>query len=110
MATADQITQVRLNTNEPDSTTFTDLYISGLVDAFGDPGGVNLASGAIWRQKAATYSELVDVSEAGASRKMSDLFANALKMADFYDGAGADEVAAASGSGRAKVHVIERIN
>lgn len=52
----------------------------------------NRAAAAIWREKAATYSDLVDVSESGSSRKMSDLLKNALAMAEQYDALAAAEV------------------
>lgn len=110
MATASQISDVRANTNEPDDTNgYTDIVIGTLIDALGN--NVNLASGAIWRRKAAKFAELVDVSEAGASRKMSDLFKHATAMADHFDAVGAgEEETEIPGIGRAKVHVIERIN
>lgn len=39
----------------------------------------------IWYMKAAEYSSSVDISEAGSSRKNSDLFKNALMLAKQYD-------------------------
>lgn len=109
MATAGEIDTVRKNTNEPTEDDFTTVYITGLIDSY-DVGGVNLASGVIWRQKAAVYAELVNVSEAGASRDMSDLFKHAQEMAAYYEGLGASEVDASINAGRARVHVIDRRN
>jgi hypothetical protein len=108
MATADEIAEVRRNTNEPDDTGgFTDALIGTLVDTL---GLVSLASGAVWRTKAAKYADLVDVSEAGASRKMSDLFKHATAMADHWDAVGATEIedTTSPGIGRAVVHPIVR--
>lgn len=79
MATPDQIAQVRRNTNESTQEPFADDLIWGLID---DLGSVEAASASIWEQKAASYSELVNVSEAGASRALGDLYKNALSMAD----------------------------
>lgn len=105
MATAGQILDVRNNTGEPDEdSSYDDEELEVLIDA----DGVDLASAAIWRRKAAIYSEMVDVSEAGASRKMSDLFKNAVAMAEYYEkkgGLGQEEEANAK---RAKVHLIAR--
>jgi hypothetical protein len=39
----------------------------------------------IWREKAASYADLVDVSESGSSRKLSDLRKGALEQAAYYD-------------------------
>lgn len=48
-------------------------------------GDFTVAAGKMWREKAATYAKSVDISEAGSSRKMSDLFDNALAMAKWYE-------------------------
>lgn len=44
------------------------------------------AAARVWREKAAEFSSLVDISESGSSRKMSDLYKSALAMASMYDG------------------------
>lgn len=77
MASASDITQVRINTGEASSSsTIDDAYIGGLIDA----SGVTGATVTIWRNKLASYVGLVDVTEAGASHKASDLFNHAEKM------------------------------
>lgn len=82
MATAEDISYVRLATNlEDDDPFYTSIYLGGLVDENGRDG----ASAVVWRQKAAKYAELVDVTEAGASHKFSELHKNALAMAAHYD-------------------------
>ena len=109
MASASQIATVRANTNEStDANGYTDVVLGGLVDANG--GSVNLASAVVWRRKAAKYADLVNVSEAGASRQMSDLFKHAQEMAAFYEGLGNETLDPTSPLGRAKVHVITRID
>ncbi len=103
MATANEITAVRQNTDEPSSTsTFSDVDISALIDE----NGVDTSSAIVWRRKAATLVSLVNVSEAGASRAYSDLHKNALAMASVYDRT--DVVADATITKRAKVHKIVR--
>jgi hypothetical protein len=77
MASEADVTTVRLNTGvAEDDATYTADYIGGLIDA----GDVASATLTIWKQLAATYAKLVDVSEAGASHKFSDLFKNADAM------------------------------
>lgn len=58
---------------------FTD---SQLQTAINTEGGVKQAGIHIWRTKAATYSNLVDVSESGSSRSLSKLQTQALTMAE----------------------------
>lgn len=107
MATPDQISFVRFNTDEPSAGSLTDEEIGGLIDSLGDEREAVVA---IWERKAASYSSLVDVSEAGASRKMSDLYKAALAMADRWrkkiDG---PVVPPVDTGGRAKIHRIERL-
>lgn len=106
MATAGEIADVRLNTDEPTPAIYTDVAIGALVDVT----SVALASGAIWAQKAAAYAKLVDVSEAGASRKQSDLFDHAMKMAAHWNALGSKEAedADSPGIGHSRVHTIVR--
>lgn len=102
MATAAEVLDVRTNTSEEGSETFSDDYIAALVDA----GSVASASAVIWTKKAAAFAELVNVSEAGASRSMSDLHKNALAMAKKFEEAATVTVTAAAR--RAKTHAIVR--
>lgn len=100
MATAADVAEVRVNVNEPTEDIYTDVAIGLLIDA----GSVASASAAIWREKAGAYAEMADVSEAGASLKISDLYKRALEMAEFY----ASEGGAAPVKARAKTHAIVR--
>lgn len=82
MADASDIAEVRSNVDEPDdSNGFTDAIIGALIDADGVAG----ASAKIWYRKAATFASSVDVTEAGASHKNSDIHKNMLTMAKVYD-------------------------
>lgn len=47
-------------------------------------GDVQLASGLLWKSIAARHYTLVDITEAGSSRKNSAIFANAVKMAALF--------------------------
>lgn len=103
MASAGDINQVRINTGEASSSSvFDDAYIGGLVDA----SGVTGATVTVWRNKAASYADVVDVTEAGASHKASDLFTHATAMLIEWEtiaiGEGSDT------AGRVKVKKIVR--
>jgi hypothetical protein len=104
VADASDIQIVRNNTNESTADTYTDAYIGGLVDA-SDVTGATIA---IWEQKVAKFSTMVDVTEAGATHKFSDLFDNAVKMLTLWRGGTGGVGAAASGS--ARVRVIDRVD
>jgi hypothetical protein len=87
MADAIDIAELRRLINEPDDVEpFTDVYLSGRLDAWTGLGS-GLAA-LMWREKAASYTELIDVQEGNSNRKMSQLYAQALKMADGLDGGG----------------------
>lgn len=84
MATAEQIAELRAMINQlEDVEPYTDVYLSGRIDA-----AENLRSlaGAIWREKAATYADLVDVQEGSSRRALGSLYSNALRMATSFDG------------------------
>lgn len=105
MATAGEIAEVRRNTDEPDENRYQNPSISGLIDSV----GILRASATVWRWKAAEYAKMVDVSEAGSSQKLSDLYDNAVGMVKEYDTlANESETVDTSAGGRAKVYVIDR--
>jgi hypothetical protein len=85
MALPEDYVYLRRATGEDDpeskySNTDLDVYI----DAAG--GDLDLAAARIWRNKMSDYADLVDISEAGSSRKNSDLFNHAREQADYFDG------------------------
>lgn len=105
MATSDQVAEVRRNTDETDESRYQNPVLAPLVDSI----GVLRTSAMVWRWKAAEYAKMVNVSEAGSSHSLGDLYDNAINMAKQFDAlAEAEEVAPASTGGRAKVHVIDR--
>lgn len=86
MATAEQIASLRGMINEPTETPYTDISLGIRIDA--EPSLEAVAAN-IWREKAARYSELVDVQEGNSRRNLGDLYEQALAMADQYAAAGA---------------------
>lgn len=68
----------------------TDVYTDDLLDEYlsATDGDLDEAAARIWREKAAAFAELVDISEAGSSRKNSDLYKNAMEQAAYFEGVG----------------------
>ena len=84
MASPEALEELRSKIGDTETPyTYTDEVLNALLDAADDDSD-KVASN-IWRQKAASYAEMVDVSEAGSSRKNSDLFKNATAMAEYYN-------------------------
>jgi len=85
MATAEQIAELRDMVSEPDSSNgYTDEKLNERIDS--NAGDLNTTAASIWQEKASTYSEMVDISEAGSSRKNSQLMSNALTMSKHFAG------------------------
>ena len=81
MATAEQIAELRRKVSEPDTTTYSDTQLNAIID---ENASVDAAASVIWEEKSSMYAELVDISEAGSSRKNSQLAANAREQARYY--------------------------
>lgn len=90
MATPAQIAELRIKINEPDDTPpYTDEVLGELIDAA--DGDTDAIARTVWQGKAASVAHLVDISEGGSSRKMSDMYKNYLAIADTFapeDGTG----------------------
>lgn len=88
MATVDEIAALRQIIDEPDASNgWTDIILGEILDSTRNADGTanyNAAGSTAWRRKATSFSKMVDVSESGSSRKLSDLFKNALEMAKYY--------------------------
>lgn len=84
MATAEEIAELRLLIADTDSANYkyTDTQLSNLID--GKSGDLNASAYDVWVQKAASAAELVDISEGGSSRKMGDVYEQALDMARHF--------------------------
>lgn len=79
MATIDDL---RRATNEPeDDTDYDDALLEEILQA---AGSLTAAAGHVWREKAARFAQLVDMKEGETARDLSDLSANALRMAKMY--------------------------
>lgn len=85
MATPDAIARLRQVIGDTD---LSDAQLGAIIDEF--DGDLDASSRWVWRMKAAGYVTVVDVAESGSSRKLSDMFDHALKMASF-DGDGDGE-------------------
>jgi hypothetical protein len=86
MATPDQVALLRRMIGEPsDVAPWTDQYLSELIDA--NDGDLNGSALSAWTDKAASYAALVDTTESGSSRRLSQLQEQALKMASYYGAA-----------------------
>lgn len=84
MATETQIASLRRMIDDVDApTSYSDTDLNARID---EAGSTEQAASVIWREKAASYSTLVDVSESGSSRKLSDLRKAAMEQAAYYDG------------------------
>jgi hypothetical protein len=106
MATPDEILVVRRNTNQPDNLDpYTDDYIEMLIDT----SGVSGATFQIWQQKAASHASLVDVTEAGASHKFSDMFKADSDMVKYWGDIVASEANPSTPSVGPRVKKIVRL-
>lgn len=83
MATSDEWMRLRKMTGEVGSATYSDSDLDLLIT---EAASLNGAAAVIWGEKASTYAELVDITEAGSSRKNSDLFKNARTQYEYYTG------------------------
>lgn len=82
MATKAEIDALRLLIAESDDVApYDDIALGARLDA--SPSPIGLAA-QIWREKAANYAALVNVSESGSSRSLGDLHKNALEMAKHF--------------------------
>lgn len=103
MATPEAIAELRRLIDEATQATYTDLVLSARIDAAS--GNLNTVAGAVWTEKAATYSGLIDIQEGNSNRKLSQLQGQALKMAASF---GADTSGASSAKRPARTRRIER--
>lgn len=79
MATQDQLDDLKRLIGD---TNFTDEELGEIIDE--NNGNLQAAASVVWESQAARYSKIVDITESGSSRKMGDLFDNAMKMAAWY--------------------------
>lgn len=94
MATTQEITELRLEIREPANVApYTDDFLGEMIDSY----GVTESAHKIWINKRNSVSNLVDITEGGSSRKMSQLFDNYNKIVAAY------ETDASASSGRSSM-------
>lgn len=81
MATDEQLEDLKRLIGD---TEWTDEDLDQLIDE--KAGNIQAAAASVWESQAASYSQIVDITESGSSRKMGDLFDNAMKMAAYFNG------------------------
>jgi hypothetical protein len=70
--------------NEPTSDNYTDMLLLAYLES--NNFDLNATASQVWGEKASGYVDLVDVTEAGASRKLSQLWERATKQQTHYAG------------------------
>lgn len=103
MATEAEILYVRRNTSELTDAIYSDEMIGELIDA----NGIDATIASIWEEKSASAASSVDVTEAGASHKFSDVYKNYSAMAAYWRSK-AEADAEPDLGGRVKVKKIVR--
>lgn len=69
---------------EATEANYTDVILEELFLENGED--LNVTAADVWRDKAARAAALVDVSEGASTRKMSQVYTQAAKQAEFYGG------------------------
>jgi len=106
MATAEEISAVRANVNEPTEDHYSDDQLSAIIDSY--DGDLDSASAAIWRMKAGRYADLADVQEGSSRRSLGDLHEQALAMAKTFADTAASGGAITGGMRPGRTRPIER--
>lgn len=104
MASEDQVAALRRAAAvSADDDTYEYETLAALID---DLGSVEAAAATIWGEKAASFAGVVDTTESGSTRRLSQLHQQALAMQKFYGGP--DEVTDDTG-GRSFTVGVERV-
>lgn len=102
MATAEQITELRELINDTVAPfQFTAPQLGTFIDT---NESLRAAASLVWTVKASKLVGLVDVSEGSSSRKLSQLYQQALAMSTFYS----DAPSTASRAGKSGTRAIVR--
>lgn len=97
MTSPSNLAILRLYVAEPDSVApWTDDMLSEVLTRLS--ADLNSAASEIWGMKAARYSALVTVTEAGATRDLNKLFDHATSMAKLYKDRATSAVSVATGA------------
>jgi len=90
MATALQILELRNTTQTVDDAAYTDEFLGALIDAY----GMTESERKVWIAKRNQVAALVDISEGGSQRKMSQIFDQYSQIVAGYDEGAPDPSAA----------------
>jgi hypothetical protein len=78
MASDSDIARLRRMTDLSDEdSVYTDQLLGAMIDEL----TFEAAAASVWREKAASYAALVDTTESGSSRRLSQLHDQAVRMA-----------------------------
>lgn len=92
MASEAEIDQLRRMVDDRSAPfTYSDTELSDRLDA----DSAEAVASVIWGEKAAAYADMVNMSEAGSSRNLGDLYKNALTMSTHFAKLQSDEDAEA---------------
>lgn len=81
MASESEILRLRRVTDLMDNQDpYTDELLSALIDEL----GFEAAAAALWHERAASYSTMVDITESGSTRRFSQLHDHALRMGNAW--------------------------
>lgn len=103
---SDDLLRLRRMTGEDDVSKYTNADMQNFIDDAG--GNLNKAAAVIWGEKASSYADLVNITEAGSSRSNSDLFDHADKLRRMYQGLVDDEETPVAGVGSSTTRAIVR--
>src|SRR5687768_1134743 len=107
MAELADIARLRRLIGEPDDAEpWTDLVLSEIIDNNDD---LNSAALEVWEGKLADSAGMVDTTESGSSRKLSQLSDQAAKMVAYYKGLVAPPLQPPDLSGYSYSMPIERV-
>lgn len=81
MASEAEVARLRRITDlSADDEIYTDTLLGQLIDDL----GMESAASTVWKEKAAGLAGLVDTTESGSSRRLSQLYDQALKMGSAF--------------------------
>lgn len=93
---ADELAQIRRMVSDADQEFWSDLLLQDAAEAYvSTDGSYDLRSlaASLWEEKAAAWAKMVNTSESGSSRSMSQQFDHAIVMAKRFRESGSDEPA-----------------
>jgi hypothetical protein len=76
------VARLRRLVGEPGTDTYNDRQLEEYLDR---SESVEAAAAEVWREKAARYADLVDVTEGSSSRRLSQLVTQARDMAKHFE-------------------------